>query len=163
IGRQFSYPVLYAVSRLPEDELRAALAQLVASELVSQRGIPPDAVYSFKHALVQDAAHGSLLRNARQQLQAQIADALEVHSAEIIESKPELLAQHYAEAGLVEKAAAFWGTAGHRSVARSVMAEAAAQLQRGLDQLVLLPDSPKRRRLELEFRSSLGPALAAIK
>jgi predicted ATPase len=163
IGRQFSYPVLHAVSRLPEDELRAAMAGLVASELVFQRGTPPDAVYSFKHALVQDAAHGSLLRNVRQQLHAQIAEALTAHSSEIIESHPELLAQHYAEAGLVEKAVAFWGKAGHRSVARSAMAEAAAQFQKGLDQLALLPDSRERRRLELEFRSSLGPALAAIK
>ncbi len=103
IGRQFSYALVRAVSRLPEDELRAALGQLVASELVFQRGTPPDAVYSFKHALVQDAAHSSLLRNARQQLHAQIAEALEAHSPEIMESQPELLAQHYAEAGLAEK------------------------------------------------------------
>ena len=156
IGRQFSYALVRAVSRLPEDELRAALGQLVASELVFQRGTPPDAVYSFKHALVQDAAHGSLLRNARQQLHAQIAEALETHSSEIIESQPELLAQHYAEAGLVEKAVAFWGKAGHRSVARSAMAEAAAQFQKGLDQLALLPDIPERRQ-----RSSSFPALWA--
>jgi class 3 adenylate cyclase/predicted ATPase len=163
IGRQFSYPVLHAVSRLPEDELRAALAQLVASELVFQRGSPPDAVYSFKHALVQDAAHGSLLRNARQQLHAQIAEALEAHSPEIIESQPELLAQHYAEAGLVEKALAFWGKAGHRSVARSAMAEAAAQFQKGLDQLALLADIPERRQKELEFSSALGAVLNVVK
>ena len=141
IGRQFSYALLHAVSRLPEDELQAALARLVASELVFQRGTPPDAVYSFKHALVQDAAHGSLLRNARQQLHAQIAEALETHSPELMESQPELLAQHYAEAGLVEKSVAYWGKAGHRSAARSAMAEAAAQLQKGLDQLALLPDT----------------------
>ena len=113
IGRQFSYALLHAVSRLPEDELQAALGRLVASELVFQRGTPPDAIYSFKHALVQDAAHGSLLRNARQQLHAQIAEALENHSPEITESQPELLAQHYAEAGLVEKSVAYWGKAGH--------------------------------------------------
>jgi predicted ATPase len=109
IGRQFSYVLVHAVSRLPEDELQAALGQLVASELVFQRGTPPEALYSFKHALVQDAAHGSLLRNARQQLHAQIAEALESHSPEITESQPELLAQHYAEAGLVEKAVALLG------------------------------------------------------
>ena len=80
IGRKFSYALLRAVSRLPEDELQAALARLVASELVFQRGTPPDAVYTFKHALVQDAAHGSLLRSTRQQLHAQIAEALEAHS-----------------------------------------------------------------------------------
>jgi len=163
IGRQFSYPVLHTVSRLPEDELRAGLARLVASELVFQRGTPPDAVYSFKHALVQDAAHGSLLRNARQQLHAQIAEALEGHSPEITESQPELLAQHYAEAGLIDKAVAFWGKAGHRSVARSALAEAAAQFQKGLDQLVLLPDIPERWQKELEFSSALGAVLNVVK
>jgi len=163
IGRQFPYPLLHAVSRLSEDELHAALARLVASELVSQRGIPPDALYTFKHALVLDAAHDSLLREARQQLHAQIAEALETDSPEIVEGQPELLAQHYAEAGLVEKAVAYWGRAGHRSAARSAMAEAAAQFQRGLDQLALLPDSTERQRQELEFRSALGAVLQAVK
>jgi hypothetical protein len=163
IGREFPYALLRAISSLPEDELRTALGRLVASELVFQRGMPPDAVYSFKHALVQDVAHGSLLRNARQQLHAQIANALETQSPEIIESQPELLAQHYAEAGLVEKAVAFWGKAGHRSVARSAMAEAAAQFQKGLDQLALLPDIPERRREELEFSSALGAVLNVVK
>src|SRR5207248_11472385 len=107
IGRQFPYALLRAVSRLPEDELRNSLARLVASELVFQRGTPPDAVYAFKHALVQDAAHGSLLRSTRQQLHAQIAEALEVHSPEMMENQPELLAQHYGEAGLVEKSVVF--------------------------------------------------------
>ena len=163
MGGQFSYALLRAVSRLPEDELQTALGQLVASELVFQRGAPPDAVYSFKHALVQDAAHGSLLRKARQQLHAQIASALETHSPEIIESQPELLARHYAEAGLVERAVALWGKAGHRSVARSAMAEAAAQFQKGLDQLALLPDMPERRQNELEFSSALGAVLNVAK
>ncbi|MBV8573745.1 MAG: AAA family ATPase, partial [Acetobacteraceae bacterium] len=138
IGRQFPYLLLRAVSDLPEDELHAALARLVASELVFQRGTPPDAVYTFKHALVQDAAHGSLLRSTRQQLHAQIAAALKAHFPELMDSQPELLAQHYAEAGLVEKSIAFWSRAGHRSAARSAMAEAAAQLKKGLDQLPLL-------------------------
>jgi predicted ATPase len=141
IGREFSYGLLQAVSCLPEDELRAALARLVASELVFQRGAPPDAVYSFKHALVQDAAHGSLLRNTRQQLHAQIAAALEAQSPELMDTQPELFAQHYAEAGLVEKSVAYWSKAGRRSAARSAMAEAAAQLQKGLDQLALLADN----------------------
>jgi class 3 adenylate cyclase len=109
IGREFSYELLHAVSRLPEDELRAALTRLVASELVFQRGAPPDAVYSFKHALVQDAAHSSLLRSSRQQLHARIAEALETHSPELMNTQPELFAQHYAEAGLAEKSVAFWG------------------------------------------------------
>jgi predicted ATPase len=163
IGRQFSYELLRAVSRLPEDELQAALARLVTSELVFQRGTPPVAVYSFKHALVQDAAHGSLLRGARKQLHAQIAEALEAHSPEMMDGQPELFAQHYAEAGLVEKSVAYWGKAGHRSAARSAMAEAAAQFQKGLDQLALLPDDPKRQRQELEFLSALGAVLTAVK
>jgi class 3 adenylate cyclase/predicted ATPase len=163
IGREFSYELLRAVSRVPENELQAALGRLVASELVFQRGMPPDAVYAFKHALVQDAAHGSLLRNARQQLHAQIAEALEAQSPETMDSQPELFAQHYAEAGLFEKSVACWGKAGHRSAARSAMAEAAAQLQKGLDQLALLPDTPERQRQELEFCSSLGAVLRAVK
>jgi hypothetical protein len=100
IGREFSFELLRAVSHLPEDELHAALTRLVASELVFQRGTPADAVFAFKHALVQDTAHGSLLRNARQQLHAQIAEALETDSSELIDSQPELFAQYYAEAGL---------------------------------------------------------------
>src|SRR5439155_7404389 len=95
IGREFSYPLLRAVSRLAEDELQAALARLVASELVFQRGIPPDAVYSFKHALVQDAAHDSLLRSSRQQLHAQIAAALETQYLVLMHTEPELFAQHF--------------------------------------------------------------------
>ncbi len=163
IGREFPYALLQAVSRLPEDELQSSLARLVSSELVFQRGMPPEAVYSFKHALVQDAAHGSLLRSARQQLHAQIAEALETHSPELMDSQPELLAQHYAEAGLVEKSIASWGKAGRRSAARSAMAEAAAQFQKALDQITLLPDNPERRRQELEFCSALGAVLVAVK
>jgi class 3 adenylate cyclase/predicted ATPase len=163
IGREFSFALLRAVARLSEDELQSALARLVASELVFQRGIPPDAVYSFKHALVQDAAHGSLLRSTRQQLHAQIAKALETHSPELMEIQPELFAQHYAEAGLVEKSVACWGKAGRNSAALSAMAEAAAQFRKGLDQLALLPDEPERQRQELEIRSSLGAVLQAVK
>jgi class 3 adenylate cyclase/predicted ATPase len=163
IGREFPYALLRAVSRLAEDELQAALARLVASELVCQRGRPPDAVYSFKHALVQDAAHGSLLRGARQQFHAQIAETLETHSPEMMDSQPELFAQHYAEAGLIEKSVACWGKAGHRSAARLAMAEAAAQFQKGLDQLLQLPVDLERQRQELEFRSALGAVLFAVK
>jgi class 3 adenylate cyclase/predicted ATPase len=163
IGREFSYTLLHAVSRLPEDELQAALGSLVASGLVFQRGMPPNAVYAFKHALVQDAAHSSLLRSARQQLHAQIALAFEAHSPELIDSQPELFAQHYAEAGLVEQSVDFWGKAGRRSTARSAMAEAVAQFRKGLDQLALLPVNPEHQRQELEFRSAVGAALQAVK
>jgi class 3 adenylate cyclase/predicted ATPase len=163
IGRVFPYTLLLVVSGLAEDELQAALGRLVASELVFQRGTPPDAVYSFKHALVQDAAHGSLLRSTRQQLHAQIAEALEAHTPEVMDSQPELLAQHYAEAGLVEKSVTYWGKAGRRSAARSALAEAAAQFQKALDQLALLPDNPERQRRELEFWIALGAVLQAVK
>jgi len=163
IGREFPYPLVRAVSSVPENELRSALGRLVASELVFQRGTPPEAVYSFKHALVQDAAHSSLLRSTRQQLHAQIAEELEAHSPEITENQPELLAQHYTEAGLVEKSANYWGKAGRRSAARSAMAEAAVQFRKGLEQLMLLPDNSERRLQELEFSSALGAVLQAVK
>ncbi len=163
LGRWFRYTSLRAVAGLPEGELQASLAQLVASELVFQSGTPPDAVYTFKHALVQEAAYGSLLRKARRQLHGQIARALEGHFPELVGSQPELFARHYTEAGLVEKSVFYWGKAAQRSVARSAMTEAAAQFQKGLDQLALLPDSLQRRRRELEFRSSLGTVLQSVK
>jgi class 3 adenylate cyclase/predicted ATPase len=163
IGRQFPYVLLRAVSNLPEDELQASLARLVASELVFQRGAPPDAFYTFKHALVQDAAHGSLLRGTRRQLHAQIAEALKAYSPELMDNQPELFAQHYAEAGLLEKSVAYWGKAGRRSAARSAMAEAAAQFQKGLDGLTVLLDTPERRRQELEFYGALGAVLTTVK
>ncbi len=163
IGREFAYALLRAVSRLPEDELQTALGRLVSSGLVFQRGVPPEAVYSFKHALVRDAAYGSLLRDSRQKLHALIAAALQAQSGELMETQPELFAWHYAEAGLVEKSVGFWAKAGQRSAARSAMAEAAAQLQKGLAQLELLPGTPERQRRELEILSALGAALFAVK
>jgi class 3 adenylate cyclase/predicted ATPase len=163
IGREFSYQLLHAVSCLSDDELQAALGRLIGSELVFQRGTPPDAVYTFKHALVQDAAHSSMLRSTRQQLHAQIAEALETHSPELMDTQPERFAQHYEQAGLAEKSVTYWGKAGRRSAARSAMAEAAAQLQKALDQLALLPDSLERQRQELELRSSQGAVLFVVK
>jgi predicted ATPase len=163
IGREFPYTLLRNVSRLPEDELKTALSRLVVAELVFQRGEPPDAVYTFKHALVQDVAHSSLLRSTRQQLHARIAEGLEANSPEMMDTQPELLAQHYAEAWLVEKSVAYWGKAGRRSAARSAMAEAAAQFYKGLDQLALLQDSRERQRQELELCSGLGAALSVAK
>ncbi len=161
IGREFSYALLRAVSRLPEDELRAALARLVASELVFQRGAPPDAVYSFKHALVQDAAHGSLLRGTRQQLHAQIAEALEAHSPEMMDSQPELFAQHYAEAGLVEKSVSYWLKAGRSSSARSANLEAIAYLRRGIEATAGFGNAADRDRMELDLQCALGPCVIA--
>ena len=163
IGREFPYSLLRTVSGLAEDELKSALARLVSAELVFQRGVLPDAVYTFKHSLVQDAAHASLLRGTRRQLHAQIAETLEASTPEVMDNQPELLARHYTEAGLVEKSVTYWGKAGNRSAARSAMAEAAAQFYKALDQLALLPDGSERQRKELEFHSALGGALQATK
>jgi len=106
IGGEFSYALLRTDSGLPDDALQRAFARLVASELVFQRGTPPDAIYSFKHALVQDAEDSSLLRNVSRQSHAQIAEALQTHLPELGDSQPELFAQHYGEAGLVQKSIA---------------------------------------------------------
>jgi class 3 adenylate cyclase/predicted ATPase len=163
IGREFSYELAAAVSEFAKERFQEALQRLVEAGLVFQRGMPPAAEYMFKHALVQEAAYGTLLRRTRQQLHARIAEALEFHSPELMDTQPELFAHHYAEAGLVERSVASWGRAGRRSAARSAMAEAAAQLHKGLDQLALLPDNPERQRQELEFLSALGAVLMAAK
>ena len=139
IGGEFSYALLRTDSGLPDDALQRAFARLVASELVFQRGTPPDAIYSFKHALVQDAEDGSLPRNVRRQSHAQIAEALQTHLPELGDSQPELFAQHYGEAGLVQKSIACWAKAGYSSAAHLAMAEAVAQFRKALDQLALLP------------------------
>jgi len=162
-GRWFRYALLRTVSGLPEEELRAALGRLVASELVYQSGAPPDAVYTFKHVLVQEAAYSSLLRNTRQQLHGRIAEALEAHFPELIDSQPEILARHYGEAGRAERSVFYWSKVARKSTAHSALAEAAAQFQKALDQLALLPDSRERQRQELEFCSSLGVALRFVK
>jgi predicted ATPase len=163
IGRQFSYELAALVADLSEHALQNALQRLVDAGLVFQRGAPPSAEYLFKHALVQEAAYDTLLRRTRQQLHARIVAALEKLAPDLMESRPELFAQHYAEAGLVEKSVAFWGQAGRKSAGRSAMAEAAAQLQKGLDQLALLPDDREHQRRELELRRTLGAALMTAK
>jgi class 3 adenylate cyclase/predicted ATPase len=162
-GRWFRYSSLHAVAGLTEEELQVSLVRLVASELVFQSGSPPDAIYTFKHALVQEAAYNSLLRNTRQQLHGRIAETLETRFPELIDSQPELFARHYTEAGLIEKSVFYWSKAARRSVARSAMTEAIAQFQKGLDQLGLLPDDFARQRQELELRSSLGIVLQSVK
>ena len=111
----------------------SALDRLIAAGLLFRQGVPPHATYLFKHALVQDAAYGTLLREPRRALHARIAETLESQFAEIAESQPELLARHCTEAGLIEKAASLWGKAGQRSLARSALVEAVEQLTRALD------------------------------
>ena len=130
IGREFSHALLAAVARKPEAELNSALDRLIDAGLLFRQGVPPHATYLFKHALVQDAAYGTLLREPRRALHARIAETLESQFAEIAESQPELLARHCTEAGQIEKAAGLWGKAGQRSLERSALVEAVAQLTR---------------------------------
>src|SRR5262249_36116193 len=122
LGRQFSHELISAVALVPQQQLDDALSQLVGTELIIRRGVPPDAEYTFKHALVQDAAYSTLLRSRRQQLHARITDTLERHFLEIVETQPELLARHCAEAGLVEKAVDYRLRSGKRAFARGAMA-----------------------------------------
>jgi class 3 adenylate cyclase/predicted ATPase len=159
IGREFSYPLLRVVCRLPDDELLSALDRLVASQLVFQRGVLPDAVYSFKHALVQDAAHGSLLRSSRQQLHAKIAEALETLFPDMMDTQPEVLAQHYAEAGLVENAISYSLKAGERALGHSANREAVQHLTNGLELTRLLPPGSRRDRSEFGLQLALGVAM----
>ena len=142
IGREFSHLLLAAVIPKPEADLRSALDRLIDAGLLFQQGVPPHATYLFKHALVQDAAYGTLLREPRRALHARIAETLEGQFADIAESQPELLARHYTEAGLIEKAVSFWRTAGQRSLARSALLEGAQQIKRALDQIAILPATP---------------------
>jgi predicted ATPase len=163
IGREFTYELLAAVSPRRELECGTALELLVGSGLVFQRGVPPQASYLFKHALVQDAAYGALLRGARKSLHAHIAKTLESRFPETVEREPALLAHHCAEAGLIEKAVEYFGKAGKQAIARSAMGpEAVAMLRKALALLDGLSDGPVRWRHELALRAALGVALIAV-
>ncbi|HYZ33461.1 MAG TPA: AAA family ATPase [Crenalkalicoccus sp.] len=163
IGREFTYPLLAAVSPLPETELQAALDRLVVAELVFRRGVPPEASYTFKHALVRDAAHESLLKAQRQKLHACIVRVLEEHFPGTAIAEPELLAQHCTEAALAERAVDYWQQAGRRALARSATSEAVAHLTRGLEMLAELPGGPAHWRRELGLQLALGQASLAAK
>jgi class 3 adenylate cyclase/predicted ATPase len=159
IGREFSHELLAAVADRPQEQLESWLDQLVASELVFRRGRPPDAIYSFKHALVKDAAYQSLLKSRRQQLHARVAQVFEERFPSVVETQPELLAYHLTEAGLDERAADAWARAGRAALGRSAMREAANSLSRAVGLLRGLPSSPDRQRLELDLLGGLGVAL----
>ena len=163
IGREFSYSLLETVAGKPKAELRSALDRLVEAGLLFSQGVDEHTTYLFKHALVQDAAYSTLLREPRRTLHARIADTLEDRFEEIAETQPELLARHYTDAGLVEKAAAFWGKAGLRSLERSALVEAVAQLTRALDQLAALPGTPALRRKQIELQVALITPLLHVK
>jgi hypothetical protein len=156
IGREFSHALLARVVRQPEEQVALALGRIVQAGLLFRQGVPPQATYLFKHALVQDAAYGTLLREPRRALHSRIADTLESQFAEITESQPELLARHCTEAGQIEKAAGLWGKAGQRSLARAALLEGKEQLKRALDQIATLPATPAlRRRSALEDQLSM--------
>ena len=163
IGREFSHALLSSVARKPEAELASALDRLIAAGLLFRQGVPPHASYLFKHALVQDAAYGTLLREPRRALHARIAETLENQFAEIAENQPELLARHCTEAGMIEKAAGLWGRAGQRSLERSALVEAAAQFTRALDQIAALPATPALRREQIKLQVALITPLMHIK
>jgi predicted ATPase len=163
LGRQFTYELLQAVAPLDEATLRRELERLVQAELLYQRGLPPRAMYVFKHALIQEIAYHSLLKRTRQQYHQQIAQVLEEGFPDTTEKQPELLAQHYTEAGLAEQAVAYWLRAGERNRARSADVEAVAHLTKGLDVLRTLPDTPTRAEREVDMQLTLGRALAVAK
>ena len=163
IGREFSHALLGAVAGKPEAELASALERLIAAGLLFRQGVPPHATYLFKHALVQDAAYGTLLRQPRRALHARIAETLESQFGEIAENQPELLARHCTEAGLIEKAARLWGKAGQRSLERSALIEAAEQLARAADQIATLPATPALRREQIKLQVTLITPLMQVK
>ena len=163
IGREFSHSLLAAVVRKPETDINSALDRLFHAGLLFRQGVPPRTTYLFKHALVQDAAYGTLLREPRRALHARIAETLQSQFAEIAENQPELLARHCTEAGLTEKAASLWGKAGQRSLERSALIEAIAQLTRALDQITILPATPALRREQIKLQVALIAPLIHVK
>lgn len=163
IGREFSYELLATVSKLEESEVRDGLEQLIDSGLVFRHGTTLREFYRFKHALVRDAAYDTLLRRKRRQLHADLAAAMEEQFPETAETNPELIAHHCTEAGHTDKAVSYWLKAGRRASDRSANAEAVGHLRRGLQELEKLPDTPQRKRHELELLITLGPPLITTK
>jgi class 3 adenylate cyclase/predicted ATPase len=163
IGREFPHLLLAAVARKPEPELNSDLDRLIAAGLLFRQGTPPHATYLFKHALVQDVAYSTLLREPRRELHARIAEILETQFVDIAESQPELLARHYTKADLVGKSAHLWGKAGQRSQERSALVEAAQQLGQGLAQIATLPSTADLRREQIILQVALLNTLMHVK
>jgi tetratricopeptide (TPR) repeat protein len=163
IGREFSYSLLHTLVGRGESALKNALAQLEQAGLVFRRGDPPEAVYSFKHALVRDAAYESLLKSRRQQLHGRIAAVLEEKFPDIVASQPEIVAHHFTQAGLADPAIDYWLKAGQYAARRSANAEALNHLARGLELLPNIADPTLRSKSELLLQTSLGHSLRAIK
>src|SRR5271169_4304579 len=162
IGREFPHRLLSLVADSKDAELQIAITRLIDAGLVSRRGLPPEATYVFKHALVQDAAYATLLRGARQTLHARIAAVLEQHFDNIVQTQPELLARHHAEAMAPAKAAPYWLAAGCNNARRGAHVEAARLLERALAAIGELPEAPSSCQLELEMHLALVPVLMAI-
>ena len=163
IGRQFSHALLAAAARKPEAQLNSALDGLLSAGLLFRQGLPPEATYLFKHALVQDAALSTLLREPRRALHARIAETLESQFPDIVERQPELLARHCTEAGLIEKAAHLRGKAGQRSLDKSALLEAIERITRALDQIEGLPATPTLRREQIKLQVALLTPLIHVK
>jgi class 3 adenylate cyclase/predicted ATPase len=163
IGREFSHALLLAVADRPAPELKGALDQLVASELVFRRGTLPEATYTFKHAMVQEAAYGTLLKSRRQHIHARIAGALKERFPQTAAAQPEVVARHLTEAGETERAIPYWREAGQHAAERSAFKEATAHLDKGLELVTRLADSTERDRQELGLRLALGSVLTAMK
>jgi len=163
IGRDFSHELLATITPLGAHTLRAALAQLLAAELVFRRGVPPDVTYTFKHALVQDAAYESLLKSRRQQLHAHVAHALQERFPDRVAHQPELLAHHFTEARLAEQAVVYWRQAGERASGRSANVEAISHLNKGLELIESLSDAPRHANEEFALRMAIAGPLIATK
>jgi class 3 adenylate cyclase/tetratricopeptide (TPR) repeat protein len=161
IGREFPHALLAAVAGSRDDELRDALGQLVGAELVFRRGEPPNAIYTFKHALVRDVAYQSLLNSRRQLLHARIASALEDRFPARAAAEPELLARHHAGAGSAERAISYWRKAAELAIRRSANLEAIAHCDNAETQLRTLPSSAERTQVELEVQLAKGLAVRA--
>jgi hypothetical protein len=161
IGREFSHALLAAVARKPEAELGSALDRLIMAGLLFRQGVPPYGTYLFKHALVQDAAYDTLLREPRRALHARIAETLESRFSETAESQPEILAHHFTKADLHEKSVVYRLRAGKNAAARSANIEAISHWRQGIEAVSDLPETGARDRLELDLQFALGPCLIA--
>src|SRR5262249_31886247 len=163
LGREFSYALLQAGSPWDEGTLGRGLHQLVEAEFLYQQGLPPEATYRFKHALIQDTAYQSLLRSTRQQYHQRIAQVLETRFSESCETQPALLAHHYTEAGLAEQAISYWQQAGHQASERSANLEAISHLTTGIELLQTLPETPEHTQHAVTLHIALGAALQMAK
>jgi predicted ATPase len=163
IGRQFAYELLHAVSQLDTITLQRELGKLVEAEIVYQRGVPPQSTYVFKHALIQDAAYECLLKSTRQHYHQRVAQVLEEQFPETAEAQPELLAHHYTEGGVTDKAVHYWHHAGQQAMQHSAHVEAISHLRQGLASLQPLPETRERVQWEVDLSITLGAALIATK